>query len=118
LQTATKEHLSEPTWLRFSSLDNPENFRFQSPQLLNLSPIILQTVTKGDSDEHPDWLELHGSGQEERDNWKKLLPKKGDPGTLINEDLKKTIIKYGEMAQLTYDSVDLNPWSRYRDQNR
>jgi hypothetical protein len=48
-------------------------------------------------------------------NWEGLLPAEGRN---INETLKNEIIKYGEMAQLTYDSVDLYPWSRYRDQNR
>ncbi|GAQ81058.1 hypothetical protein KFL_000690360 [Klebsormidium nitens] len=75
-----------------------------------------KTVVKGDSDDDdPKWLELHG-----KSNWAGLLPIKGengDPGTL-DPDLKKTIIKYGEMAQLTYDSVDLYEWSRYRSQNR
>lgn len=79
---------------------------------------MLQTATLEEVKEVPlaKWLELHGD-----DNWKGLLPvkgKKGDPPGKIDPELKETIIKYGEMAQLTYDSVDLNPWSRYRCQNR
>jgi hypothetical protein len=39
------------------------------------------------------------------------------PGNQGLPDNIKNLLKYGEFCQLTYDSVDLNPWSRYRYQN-
>lgn len=40
------------------------------------------------------------------------------PDAFLDEHLKKDLILYGEAAQATYDTVDLQQWSRFRDKSR
>lgn len=54
----------------------------------------------------PRWRELHGSN-----DWKGLLQP-------LDEDLRAEIIRYGEFTEVTYDSFDSNPRSRFCGSNR
>jgi hypothetical protein len=54
----------------------------------------------------PRWRELHGSN-----DWEGLLQP-------LDEDLRAEIIRYGEFTQVTYDSFDSNPRSRFCGSNR
>jgi hypothetical protein len=54
----------------------------------------------------PRWRELHGSN-----DWKGLLQP-------LDDDLRAEIIRYGEFTEVTYDSFDSNPRSRFCGSNR
>nr|BBA93755.1 galactolipase [Parachlorella kessleri]BBC20823.1 galactolipase [Parachlorella kessleri] len=75
-----------------------------------LATALREVATKSEVSEARQ-LELRGSN-----DWKGLLPTKEND--TIDPDLRATILMYGEMAEVTYDSFIGDPSSRFFGRNR